>query len=317
MLIPRRFWIVHREHIARFAASQDIARRMGQRQDVFGLRKNGQEFPADASISKVVVGDATLFSVVLRDITDRKHAEEELRRAVTERDRVLEIVAHDLRNPLSNILLSAGLDARRGEPERRNRRALDAIARAATRMNDLIDDLLDVTRIEAGQLKMELESLRAADLVFEAAEMQTALASSAGIEVRLDLAPNVHALWGHRDRLLQVFENLVGNAIKFTPSGGHITIGAALKDENVLFRVADTGRGIPSESLPHVFDRFWQTKTAGRLGAGLGLAIAKGIVEAHGGRIWVESTPGVGSTFFFTIPKAPSATKTVASRFAA
>jgi signal transduction histidine kinase len=290
---------------------------MGQRQDVFGLRKNGEEFPAEASISKVVVGDATLFSVVLRDITERKHTEDAWRRAVTERDRVLEIVAHDLRNPLSNILVSVGLLARREEPERRNRKALDAIGRAATRMNNLIEDLLDVTRIEAGQLKMECESLPAADLVFEAAEMQTALASSAGIDVQVNVASDVHELWGNRDRLLQVFANLIGNAIKFTPAPGHITIGAALKDQNVLFRVADTGSGIPSGSLPHVFDRFWQTRTAGRLGAGLGLAIAKGIVEAHGGRIWVESTPGVGSTFSFTIPQAPSATQTIASPHAA
>jgi signal transduction histidine kinase len=213
--------------------------------------------------------------------------------------------------------MSVRLQARRQEPERRNGKALDAISRAATRMNDLIEDLLDVTRIEAGQLKMERESLRVGDLVFEAAEMQTALASSSGIDLRLDVAANVHELWGNRNRLLQVFANLIGNAIKFTPARGHITIGAALKDQHVLFRVADTGSGISNESLPHVFDRFWQTRTAGRLGAGLGLAIAKGIVEAHGGRIWVESTPDVGSTFFFTIPQAPSTTEILNSRYAA
>jgi signal transduction histidine kinase len=184
-------------------------------------------------------------------------------------------------------------------------------------MNDLIEDLLDVTRIEAGQLKMERGWLRAADLVLEAAEMQTALASSSGIEVRVDAARDVHELFGNRDRLLQVFDNLIGNAIKFTAAGGHITVGEALRVHDILFWVSDTGSGIPSESLPHVFDRFWQTSTAGRLGAGLGLAIAKGIVEAHGGRIWVESTPNVGTTFFFAIPKSPPATEKITSQYAA
>ncbi len=111
---------------------------------------------------------------------------------------------------------------------------------------------------------------------------------------------------GDRKRLLQVFENLMGNALKFTPKGGCITVSAAAKDRVVQFTVADTGPGIAPESVPHVFDRFWQAATRERrLGAGLGLPITKGIVEAHGGRIWLESTVGRGTTFFFTIPAAP------------
>ena len=108
-------------------------------------------------------------------------------------------------------------------------------------------------------------------------------------------------IWGDRDRLLQVFENLIGNAIKFTKAGGRITLGATSRD----LRVEDTGSGIAPENLPRVFDRFWQAATStNRQGAGLGLPITKGIVEAHGGRIWVESTPSRGTTFSFTIPKA-------------
>ncbi|MGZ3441200.1 MAG: sensor histidine kinase, partial [Polyangia bacterium] len=109
---------------------------------------------------------------------------------------------------------------------------------------------------------------------------------------------------GDRDRLLQVFENLIGNAMKFTKTGGSITVGADSREHEVVFRVADTGLGIAAENLPHVFDRFWQATRADRLGAGLGLPITKGIVEAHGGRIWVESTLGRGTTFFFSIPHA-------------
>jgi signal transduction histidine kinase len=116
--------------------------------------------------------------------------------------------------------------------------------------------------------------------------------------------PDVPEIWGDWDRLLQVFENLIGNAIKFTRAGGRITAGAAPRDDEIVFWVADTGDGISSEDLPHIFDRFWQASRAGRHGAGLGLSITKAIVEAHGGRIWVESTVGSGSTFSFTIPRA-------------
>jgi signal transduction histidine kinase len=111
-------------------------------------------------------------------------------------------------------------------------------------------------------------------------------------------------IWGDKDRLLQVFENLIGNAIKFTKAGGSITVSAASRDHEVVFQVADTGSGIAPENLPRVFDRFWQASRSGRVGAGLGLLITKGIVEAHRGRIWVESAAGSGSTFFFTIPTA-------------
>jgi signal transduction histidine kinase len=117
-------------------------------------------------------------------------------------------------------------------------------------------------------------------------------------------------VWADRDRLLQVFENLIGNAIKFTGSGGRVTVGAVPHEGGVQFWVHDTGAGISGEDLPHVFDRFWQARKANRRGAGLGLPIARGIVEAHGGRIWVESTSGQGSTFFFAIPAAPRAEET-------
>jgi signal transduction histidine kinase len=125
------------------------------------------------------------------------------------------------------------------------------------------------------------------------------------VELRLEMSQEIPDLWADRDRLLQVFDNLIGNAVKFTAPGGCITVGAGLRDGDALFWVSDTGPGIAMEDQPHVFDRFWQVRRTRRTGAGLGLAIVKGIVEAHGGRVWVESTPGRGSTFFFTIPTAP------------
>jgi signal transduction histidine kinase len=171
-------------------------------------------------------------------------------------------------------------------------------------MDRLIQDLLDVAVAESGQLTVERAQLAARDLVVGAVDMQRPLASSASLELRVDLDHELPDIWGDRDRLLQVFENLIGNAIKFTNAGGSITVGAAPRDHEVVFRVADTGSGIAPENLPRVFDRFWQASRTGRIGAGLGLQIAKGIVEAHGGRIWVESAAGSGSTFFFTIPTA-------------
>ena len=134
--------------------------------------------------------------------------------------------------------------------------------------------------------------------------MQKALATSSSVELRVDVASDVPEVWGDHDRLLQVFENLIGNAIKFTAAGGRITVGAASKDHEVVFWVADNGCGIAPDALPHVFDRFWQATRGDRRGAGLGLPIVKGIVEAHGGHVWVESTLGQGSTFFFSIPKS-------------
>jgi len=226
-------------------------------------------------------------------------------RATQLRDQVLGVVAHDLRSPLSAILLQAGALKRRGpEPERRSQRAGEVIKSAATRMNRLIQDLLDVALMESGQLTIEPARQSARELVVGAVEILRPLAAASSLELRVDVDRDTPEVWCDRDRLLQVFENLIGNAIKFTEVGGRITVGATSRDRDVLFWVADTGRGIASEDVPRVFDRFWQATRAGRQGAGLGLPITKGIVEAHGGRIWVESTQGRGTTFSFTIPQA-------------
>jgi signal transduction histidine kinase len=139
----------------------------------------------------------------------------------------------------------------------------------------------------------------------EALEAQKALAAASSIELRLDAPEHPPDIFADRHRLLQVFENLIGNAVRFTPAVGRITVGIVPRAESVLCYLRDTGRGISSEELPHLFDRFWQARRSReekRSGAGLGLAIVKGIGEAHGGRIWVESAPGEGSTFYFTIP---------------
>jgi len=173
-------------------------------------------------------------------------------------------------------------------------------------MDRLIQDLLDVAQMEAGALRVQWAPFSPRHLVVEAVASQRSLAESSGLLLELELEKEeLPDVWGDRHWLLRAFENLIGNAIKFTEAGGRVTVSADTKDEEVVFRISDTGCGISPESVPHVFDRFWQAAAnAGRLGAGLGLPITKGIVEAHGGRIWVESTLGRGSTFFFAIPIA-------------
>jgi PAS domain S-box-containing protein len=241
--------------------------------------------------------------VVNEDVTSLKEAEETLRRAVRAREEVLGVVAHDLRNPLNTILLQLERLCLPGKhSERPSQQVLERMQRTAMRMNRLIQDLLDVVRIDAGALTLERAPVSARGLLTELAEAQRALVSEASLELHLDMKGELPDLRADHDRLLQVLENLVGNAIKCTKPAGNITVGAAMKGSEVVFWVADTGIGISEESLPTLFDRFWQGRRADRRGAGLGLAIAKGIIEAHGGRIWVESQLGVGTTFFVTVP---------------
>ena len=230
-------------------------------------------------------------------------------RATEARDELLGIVAHDLRNPLGTILMQAAL-IRRSEA----RLALpllepvEGIERAATRMSRLIDDLLDLTSIEAGYLSVERDRVQVDRLLSDCVKAQRPFASAALLELRLQAEQDIPEVLGDRDRLLQVFENLIGNAIKFASPGGCITVGAVQGVEEVRFWVTNSGAVIPPEHLPHLFDRFWQARKAERRGAGLGLPIVKGIVEAHGGRVWAESAEGRGNTFTFTIPLAPDAT---------
>jgi PAS domain S-box-containing protein len=452
LLLPERFRGMHRKYIPNFAAGSETARRMGDpRPGIFGLRKDGQEFPAEAAVSKLNVGGAWLFTVVLRDITERKRVEHEeeflaeigaifvttldsrktltnvarvamrefadfcliefadeqgeirrlevassdpakagiaealkrlpldrsrphlsqgilqtkrsqiiadvspetiraiaqseehqrlleaigptsmmgvplnvhgrllgalvvascrpgrryaaadlrlleevgrraalalenarlyraAERAIQARDDLLGIVAHDIRNPLSTIIMQLTL-MRRGEAQP------DRIERATTRINRLIQDLLDVTHMEAGRLSIETACVPAGQVILESAEAQESLESSGSIELQLDVTWELPEIWADRDRLLQVFENLIGNAAKFTGTGGRITVGARPRQEDVLFWVADTGVGISADDLPHVFDRFWRVRKAERRGAGLGLAIVKGLIEAHGGHV--------------------------------
>ncbi|MFZ5471405.1 MAG: ATP-binding protein, partial [Myxococcota bacterium] len=484
LLIPQRLRAAHRQHVERFATGPETARRMGERGlAIIGLRKNGEEFPADAAISKLEIGGTRILTVALRDVTAQKRVENEqrflsdagailastldyeetltsisqlavrefadlclvdvfdesgrirrlrtvtrdpslewacevltrvsldrtrphlvhsalvrkrpilmerlspdtvasfaqseehlralraidpksaivvpllaggevigaiafasstpsrrytledlqlaealalraalsienarlyraARRAIQARDDVLGIVAHDLRNPLHSILMQSELLRRHGKvSEHATQKPAETIRRSAMRMDRLIQDLLDVTRLEAGSLSVERARVPVQQVISESLEAHRPLAAAASLNLRSTLEHALPDVWADRDRLLQVFENLIGNAVKFSTPGAEITLSATPREGEVLFQVTDTGPGVAQEDLPHLFDRFWQARKTGRSGAGLGLPIAKGIIEAHGGRIWVESTQEQGTTVFFTIPEGTAGTR--------
>ena len=178
-------------------------------------------------------------------------------------------------------------------------------SRAADRMERLIRDLQEVGRLDAGHtLRVDARSVELASLLREACEALHVQAGAKHLEVSCDLPAPPLAVCADPDRICQVLGNLIGNAIKFTPRGGRITLAARREGREVQVSVTDQGPGIPEEDLIHVFEPYWQAPGTARLGAGIGLKIAKGLVEAHGGRIWVESKMGVGTIFSFTLPVA-------------
>lgn len=478
MLLPERVRKRHGHHVGDFAGAHEVARRMGSREPIVGLRRNGEEFAAEASISRLETSNGLLFTVVLRDISERRRSEdndrflahasatvgrsldyeatlrsvvhlpvpyladccvmdliledgvvrriasvhddpdltkrlrqlegrlagptndpfpvaealanetpvihnvdplsdptasdraaaeiitalgvrsfitaplragdrevgaltlistdpkriyaerdaqltsqltalmgvavdnaglyESAQRAGRARDELLGVVSHDLRNPLSAVAMCARVMMDSPPPDERGRRELaGAILQSSEIMNRMIQDLLDVSTIESGHLRVTRAWQPLHPLVAHVLEMHRDAASTSEIALRVELADNLPMIDVDGTRIIQVLANLVGNAIKFTERGGSVTIVARPRGPLVEISVTDTGIGIPKEDQPHIFDRYWHARRTSRtIGTGLGLAIAQGIVDAHGGRLAVTSAPGQGSTFTFTLPAA-------------
>ncbi len=485
LLLPEPFAEAHRDHLTAFAGAPESARRMGERRQVLGRRHNGEEFPADASISSLATPRGPLFTVVLRDVTTQqrferhehvlaeagrrlvatldydallrvvaalpvpeigdwcvldvleesdvsasgvrrvvsRHAVPEIdvalsaiearglsedspsrvldvmrtgiaelvtdvsddwieshalpeempfmralevrsmllvplmtgervigavsigagrarrpldtadlalvraladratpaienarnyraaQRATAARKEVLSVVSHDLRNPLNGITICARTLLDHPPAEESERRALyRSMLDATTWMHRLIQDLMDAASIDAGRMSVELKLQSVSPLLDECVQMFAARAAAQRVHLATDVDPETPLVQADRTRVVQALANLVGNALKYTPAGGTVTLGVTPRGTEALLWVRDTGVGIAPLHLPHIFERFWHLRGATRTrGTGLGLAIVQGIVTAHGGRIWAESAPGAGSTFLFTLQVADAA----------
>jgi PAS domain S-box-containing protein len=224
---------------------------------------------------------------------------EEARTAVRSRDDMVAFISHDLRNPLESI--SAATAILQLVPQTaENEENIESIARASTEMQRLVQDLLDVSTIEAGRMFVHRTEVDLRQLILELHTIVSPQVKARGARIETRLVPGLPTVSIDRHRILQVLLNLIGNALKFGEPGVVVTLGAERQDKVIRIWVQDTGDGISDEEVSRVFDRFWRSDR--RAGTGLGLALAKGIVEAHGGQIGVTSQLGVGSTFFFTLP---------------
>jgi signal transduction histidine kinase len=254
-------------------------------------------------------GDDLAFSEDLARLAalalDNSRLFDAVRGSLRAQEEMVGVVSHDLRNPVAAIkmLSRALLDGQQRAPLESNQN-LALIAEAADQMDTLIRDLLDVNSLDAGKLRIAKEPIEPSAFLKEALRTLQPLVSEKEIALDVQIKAGLPKVLADTERIQQVLSNLVGNAIKFTPKGGKIVIAARSDDHNVTVSVADSGSGIREEHLPKVFDRYWQSTRTNRQGAGLGLAIAKGIVEGHGGRIWIESTTGEGTIAQFTLPVA-------------
>jgi len=232
---------------------------------------------------------------------EQRHEAELAARA---REEVLGVVAHDLRNPIHLLGSTAELlaDPKLEENERPD--LLQVSKRAVRQMDRLIGDLLDTARLQAGRFSLQLKDVKASRLLRQAEETFRQMAADKKIQFEVSVPAQDLTLRADEDRAAQVLGNLLGNAFKFTPAGGRVTLSVSRSDGDAQFHVADTGPGLSEEQIGRLFERFWQGRPGDRRGVGLGLTIARGIVEAHAGRMWVDSTPGNGSTFSFSLPLA-------------
>ncbi len=268
-------------------------------------RKDGSSFPVQLTVSPMKDGlEVRGVVLTITDLTETRAAEEALRAAVRARDEVLAFVSHDLRSPVGTISAAAELLAEVPLPPQQRVEHLDIIRRAADRTNRLIQDLLDVAQIEAGRLSVWTEPVATSDILEEAIALANPVAGEAGVRLRREIDPALPHVEADRDRILQVMWNLVGNALKFTPEGGTVTVSAEVDDGGVRVAVKDTGPGLEPETRERLFDRFWSGRRSAGHGTGLGLTIVAGILAVHSSKVHVETERGEGSTFSFVLPFA-------------
>jgi hypothetical protein len=313
---------------------REVKRRGSCNYETTGIAKNGREIPLEITMSivKDEKGKVVGFSEIMRDITERKKAEEELKqrrdayldmlkelreahkelqRAYEElktldelKSNIISNVSHELRTPITIIKGALELARFEENPEERNRLisiALDNLKR----QDRIVENLVEAARIEKAEIELKFESVDLSSLIRLVSGEFKPLIKKKGLQLELDVSEDLPPVKADYEQLMRVFRNLLDNAVKFNREGGRIVVSARERDGEVLVCVSDTGIGIPRGELERVFDRFYQVDSSTSRpygGMGMGLAVAKEIVEAHGGRIWAESRPGEGSKFYFTLP---------------
>jgi PAS domain S-box-containing protein len=318
--IPERFHAAHRGHIRAFEETGVTDRSMGALGALFGFRADGHEFPIEASISQIEVKGEKLFTVILRDITERKRAEHEHEQLLSSahaarteaelanrtKDEFLATVSHELRTPL-NAMVGWARMLRAGKlDEDKVNHAIEIIDRNAKAQAKLIEDILDVSRIVAGKVRLDPLPVELRQIIEAAVDSIRPAADSKQVQLKLDLDSAMGMVSGDPARLQQVVWNLLSNAIKFTPNDGQVEIQLKEIGANVQISVSDTGEGIMAEFLPHIFDRFRQadsSTTRKHSGLGLGLAIVRHLVELHHGTVDAYSAgERQGARFTVTLP---------------
>jgi PAS domain S-box-containing protein len=333
MLLPPRFRHSHQHHLSVFATSPDTARRMAERQDIYGLRKDGTEFPAEASISRLELGDAVTFTAILRDITARKRFEQTLQeqnmaleRAIQTKDHFLASMSHELRTPLNAVIGFTGTLLMRlpGPLTDAQERQLRIIQSSAQHLLALINDLLDLAKIESGKIDLQLVPVVCADVIDEVCGNLRPLAEHKGLDLEVRIPARDLVIRTDRRALSQILLNLLNNAIKFTDHGvvrvslrrttndqGRIATEASAaplvggRSSLVEFVVSDTGIGIRPDHQHHLFEAYVQSADIGgqsREGTGLGLYLSQKLAGLLGGVIEFTSEFGHGSTFTLVIP---------------
>ncbi|MGA2713203.1 MAG: PAS domain S-box protein [Bryobacteraceae bacterium] len=334
VLLPDELRAGHAAHRAHFWANP-VTRPMGMGLVLHGRRKNGSTFPVEISLSPVKAEEGFRVTAIIRDVTDRKQIEDRLKALREEHTRELELrnleieranrmkseflanMSHELRTPLHTVIGFSELlsEEMKGPLNVDQKRFINHIHRDAEHLLALINEILDLSKIEAGKLDLRRETIDLIGVLEDALSSIRPQCVAKSIRLETNI-PGTIPVDGDRVRVRQILYNLLSNAVKFTPEGGRICVDAACANGSAEISVSDTGIGIPPQEHESIFDKFHQvvaTTSGMREGTGLGLPITKRLVEEHGGRIWLESEPGKGSRFTFTIPLGHANEKSVGS----
>ncbi len=273
----------------------------------FSSRDKNTYTEKDSEYLKLIAGHMSISFERAMLVEELEKINERLKELNKMKDEFISIVSHDLRSPLANIMLSSDMFLMKtfGELTEKQKEVVQVIKKSSVHLSKMIDDLLDLARIESGRVELRRMAGKIGDVVKESINVMQFNAHEKKIDIKLNLPetePEISADWL---KLFQVTNNLISNAIKFTHEGGSVTISVKYSQDNVEVSVKDTGQGIENDDITLIFDKFRQVKskaTRGEKGSGFGLAIAKNLIELHGGKIWAESRLGKGTTIYFTLP---------------